>query len=85
MHREFRKPLIVMTPKSLLRHKRCISNISEFVSKSSFHRILEDDAYIKSNKLIQIKKDKQVKKVVMCSGKFTMTLLKKEKNSKNQR
>ena len=69
MHREFRKPLVVMTPKSLLRHKRCISNISEFVSKSTFHRILEDDAYLKANKLIQIKKDKQIKKVVMCSGK----------------
>ena len=36
MHREFRKPLIIMTPKSLLRHKRCVSNISEFTSKSSF-------------------------------------------------
>ena len=38
-----------MTPKSLLRHKRCISNISEFTSKSSFHRVLEDDAYSKVN------------------------------------
>ena len=44
MHREFRKPLIIMTPKSLLRHKRCISKISEFSSKSSFHRVLEDDS-----------------------------------------
>ena len=51
MHREFRKPLILMTPKSLLRHKKCISDISEFTSKSSFHRVLEDDAYNKENKL----------------------------------
>ena len=33
MHREFRKPLIIMTPKSLLRHKKCVSNISEFSKK----------------------------------------------------
>ena len=62
MHREFRKPFIVMTPKSLLRHKRCISNISEFTSKSSFHRVLEDDAYNKENKLIKLKKIKKLKK-----------------------
>jgi len=47
MHREFRKPLVVMTPKSLLRHKRCMSDISEFSIKSTFHRVLEDDAYKK--------------------------------------
>ena len=34
MHRDFRKPLIVMTPKSLLRNKRCISNIEDFTKKS---------------------------------------------------
>ena len=56
MHREFRKPLIIMTPKSLLRHKRCVSDISEFVTKSSFHRVLEDDAYFKDKKLISLKK-----------------------------
>ena len=49
MHREFRKPLIVMTPKSLLRHKRCISTLSDFSQKSTFHRVLEDDAYSKIN------------------------------------
>ena len=51
-----------MTPKSLLRHKRCISNITEFVSKSSFHRVLEDDAYNKYNKLITLKKTVKLKK-----------------------
>ena len=40
MHREFRKPLVIMTPKSLLRHKKCVSNISEFSKKSTFHRVL---------------------------------------------
>ena len=56
MHREFRKPLIVMTPKSLLRHKRCISNLSDFSQKSTFHRVLEDDAYSKINNLLELKK-----------------------------
>ena len=64
-----------MTPKSLLRHKKCISNISEFSSKSSFHRVLEDDAYTKENKLISLNKDKKIKKIVMCSGKIYYDLL----------
>ena len=64
-----------MTPKSLLRHKRCVSNISEFISKSSFHRVLEDDAYLKNSKLISLKKDKKIKKVVMCSGKIYYDLI----------
>ena len=47
MHRAFRKPLIVMTPKSLLRNKRCVSSIDDFTKKNSFHRVLEDHAYSK--------------------------------------
>ena len=85
MHREFRKPLIIMTPKSLLRHKRCFSNISEFTSRSSFHRVLEDDAYKKENKLITLKKDSKIKKVVMCSGKIYYDLVEaREKNKKDK-
>ena len=85
MHREFRKPLIIMTPKSLLRHKRCISSISEFTSRSSFHRVLEDDAYKKENKLITLKKDSKIKKVVMCSGKIYYDLVEaREKNKKDK-
>ena len=85
MHREFRKPLIVMTPKSLLRHKRCISKISEFLSKSTFHRVLEDDAYKKDNKLLSLAKDKDIKKVVICSGKIYYDLIEaREKRKKKQ-
>ena len=85
MHREFRKPLIIMTPKSLLRHKRCISSISEFTSRSSFHRVLEDDAYKKENKLITLKKDSKIEKVVMCSGKIYYDLVEaREKNKKDK-
>ncbi len=83
MHREFRKPLIIMTPKSLLRHKRCVSDVSEFTSKSSFHRVLEDDAYLKHNKLIQLQKDKKIKKVVLCSGKIYYDLIDAREKSKN--
>ena len=83
MHREFRKPLVIMTPKSLLRHKKCLSNISEFSSKSSFHRVLEDDAYKLENKLISPQKDKKIKKVVMCSGKIYYDLIEAREKYKN--
>ena len=85
MHREFRKPLIIMTPKSLLRHKRCISDLSEFTSKSSFHRVLEDDAYIKDSKLIKLKNDKQINKVIMCSGKIYYDLIEAREKTKNNK
>ena len=85
MHRAFRKPLIIMTPKSLLRHKRCVSNISEFTSKSSFHRVLEDDAYKKINKLISLEKDKKIQKVVMCSGKVYYDLIEAREKVKNNK
>ncbi len=86
MHREFRKPLIIMTPKSLLRHKKCISNISEFTKKSTFHRVLEDDAYSKINNLLELKKrDDQIKKVVMCSGKIYFDLIEARERYKNNK
>ena len=86
MHREFRKPLIVMTPKSLLRHKRCVSNISEFSKKSTFHRVLEDDAYNEVNNLLELKKkDDKIKKVVMCSGKIYYDLIEAREKFKNDK
>jgi 2-oxoglutarate dehydrogenase E1 component len=84
MHRDFRKPLIIMTPKSLLRHKKCISNISEFTTKSTFHRVLEDDAYSDVNNLLELKKkDNKIKKVVMCSGKIYYDLIEAREKYKN--
>ncbi len=86
MHREFRKPLIVMTPKSLLRHKKCVSNITEFSKKSTFHRILEDDAYSNISNLLSLKKrDDQIKKVVMCSGKIYYDLIEAREKFKNNK
>ena len=72
-----------MTPKSLLRHKNCVSNISEFTSNSSFHRVLQDDSYKKENKLINLKNDKKIKKVVMCSGKIYYDLVEAREKIKN--
>jgi 2-oxoglutarate dehydrogenase E1 component len=69
MHRKFRKPLILMTPKSLLRHKRVTSELSDFGPQSSFHRVLWDGAQIGNSQEIQLVPDDQIKRVVMCSGK----------------
>jgi len=85
MHREFRKPLIIMTPKSLLRNKRCVSNIEDFNKKNSFHRILPDHAEIKDYNLIRLRKDKEIKKVVMCSGKIYFDLLEAREKLKNDK
>ncbi len=75
MHRNFRKPLVVMTPKSLLRNKKCISNLSEFTKKTTFHRILDDQSYDRESNLLKLKKDNKIKKVVMCSGKIYFDLI----------
>ena len=76
MHREFRKPLVIMTPKSLLRNKFCTSNIDDFSKNNSFHRVLWDHAIDpKSNGFIKLKKDSEIKKVILCSGKVYFDLL----------
>jgi len=74
LHRSFRKPLILVTPKSLLRHKLCVSDRSQFTDGSSFHRVLWDDAEKGSSKT-KLLPDKKIKRVVMCSGKVYYDLL----------
>ena len=74
LHRSFRKPLMLMTPKSLLRHKLCVSEIEDFVTGSSFHRVLWDDAE-KGHSETELKPDNEIKRVVMCSGKVYYDLL----------
>ncbi|GAA5219516.1 2-oxoglutarate dehydrogenase E1 component [Membranihabitans marinus] len=66
--RPFRKPLINMSPKSLLRHPLCISHKSEFVEGSSFKEVIEDDIQVAASK---------IKKVLMCTGKMYYDLLEK--------
>ena len=76
MHRDFRKPLIIMTPKSLLRHKYCISNLEDFSKKNTFHRVLWDHAIDPKLKgFIKLKNKKTIKKVIICSGKIYFDLL----------
>jgi 2-oxoglutarate dehydrogenase E1 component len=64
MHRNFRKPLIVMTPKSLLRHRRCVSDISEFTD-GGFRNVIDAD----------IADVDKVRRVILCTGKVYYDLL----------
>ncbi|MFN4274027.1 MAG: 2-oxoglutarate dehydrogenase E1 component [Aliihoeflea sp.] len=69
LKRDFRKPLILMTPKSLLRHKRAVSTLAEMSGESSFHRLLWDDAEYLKDQEISLVKDSKIRRVVLCSGK----------------
>ena len=69
MHRKFRKPLILMTPKSLLRHKRVISDLGDMATGTSFHRVLWDDAQHLPDQKIKLRPDGEIRRVVLCSGK----------------
>ena len=84
IHRAFRKPLIVMTPKSLLRNKMCTSNIEDFTKKNTFHRVLVDHADTKKTNFIELSEDPKIKKVIMCSGKIYFDLLQAREKIKNK-
>jgi 2-oxoglutarate dehydrogenase E1 component len=73
--REFRKPLIMMTPKSLLRHKKAVSSLADMAEGSSFHRVLRDDAEFGRHTTIKLKADDAIRRVVLCSGKVYFDLL----------
>jgi 2-oxoglutarate dehydrogenase E1 component len=65
MHRDFRKPLVLLTPKSLLRHKRAVSRLADFAGDSHFQRILSDP---------NPPRDTEVKRLVLCTGKLAYEL-----------
>ena len=69
LHREIRKPLIVMTPKSLLRHKRAVSRLDELGAGTTFHRMLYDDAQMLPDEKIKLVPDDKIRRIVLCSGK----------------
>ncbi len=69
LRREIRKPLILMTPKSLLRHKRAVSRLDEMGPGTSFHRVLWDDAQLLPDEKIKLVPDGKIRRVVLCSGK----------------
>ncbi|MDP3377131.1 MAG: 2-oxoglutarate dehydrogenase E1 component [Brevundimonas sp.] len=76
MHRPFRKPLILMTPKSLLRHKKAVSTLKDLAEGSSFHRVLHDDAQTRPDVAgMTLKPDADIRRVVLCSGKVYYDLL----------
>ena len=76
MHRPFRKPLILMTPKSLLRHKKCTSFLADFGPGSSFHRVLRDQAEAVAGAwTVKMAEDRDIKRVILCSGKVYFDLM----------
>jgi 2-oxoglutarate dehydrogenase E1 component len=76
MKRDFRKPLIMMTPKSLLRNKFCVSDLDDFSKNNSFHRVLWDHAIDpKTEGFIKLKNSSKIRKVILCSGKVYFDLL----------
>ncbi len=74
LKREIRKPLILMTPKSLLRHKRAVSRLDEMAPSTSFHRLLWDDAQALPGEKIKLVADNKIRRVVMCTGKVYFDL-----------
>jgi 2-oxoglutarate dehydrogenase E1 component len=86
MHRPFRKPLIVMTPKSLLRHKRAVSFLSDMEASNSFHRVLRDQAEVVPGATnVTLVKDADIKRVILCSGKVYFDLMEeREKRGENR-
>jgi 2-oxoglutarate dehydrogenase E1 component len=69
LKRDFRKPLILMTPKSLLRHRRAVSQLEEMGPSTSFHRLLWDDAQLHPDEKIKLVADDKIRRVILCSGK----------------
>mmetsp|Transcript_1217 Transcript_1217/g.1983 ORF Transcript_1217/g.1983 Transcript_1217/m.1983 type:complete len:1018 (+) Transcript_1217:119-3172(+) len=69
VHREFRKPLIVVSPKSLLREKKCTSSLEEMAEGTEFHRVFpEADPQIADNA-------KNVRRLIFCTGKVYYDLI----------
>jgi 2-oxoglutarate dehydrogenase E1 component len=66
MRRDFRKPLVMMTPKSLLRHKLAVSKVTDFTGDSHFRRILSD---------LNPPAEGETRRLVLCSGKLSYELM----------
>ncbi|EJW13105.1 2-oxoglutarate dehydrogenase E1 component [Rhodovulum sp. PH10] len=69
LKRDFRKPLVLMTPKSLLRHKRAVSRLDDMAAGTTFHRLLPDDAEGKRGDHVRLASDRKIRRVVLCTGK----------------
>ena len=76
LHREFRKPLILLTPKSTLRHKKNVSYIENFVNGSTFHRVLRNE--------ITKDQENKIDRIIVCSGKIYFELQEHIEDKKKQ-
>ena len=74
LKRDIRKPLILMTPKSLLRHKRAVSTLADLAIGATFHRLIWDDAEKLKNQKIKLVRDDKIRRVVLCTGKVYFDL-----------
>ncbi len=74
MRRSFRKPLVVMTPKSLLRHKEAVSTLADFGPATSFRRILAETE--------QLAEAAKIRRIILCSGKVYFDLLAERRKRK---
>ncbi len=83
LHRGFRKPLILMTPKSLLRHKRVVSSLEDFGPENTFHRVLWDHAQIGGSEKVKLVRDEDIQRVVLCSGKVYYDLFEERETRGN--
>ena len=80
--REYRKPLIVMSPKSLLRHKRAVSTITDMTTGTGFHRVMIDGAEAGCDVGgVTLKPDAEIKRVIVCSGKVYFDLIEQRAKS----
>src|SRR5699024_1487055 len=70
VHRKFRKPLVVMTPKSLLRHRRCVSNLADMTEDRAFRRLMRHPELPS--------RPQEARQVVLCSGKVYFDLLEEQ-------
>ena len=75
LERPFRKPLIVMSPKSLLRHPECISPLEDFATGTRFQEVYDDPA-------VGPRSGKKIERILLCSGKVYYDLLEKKRNDK---
>ncbi len=83
LHRSFRKPLILMSPKSMLRHKRVVSPIEDFGPETTFHRVLWDHAETGGSEKVKLAPDEDIQRVVLCSGKVYYDLFEERESRRN--
>jgi 2-oxoglutarate dehydrogenase E1 component len=75
MRRRIRKPLVIFTPKSLLRHKLCVSRLNEFTVGTGFQRVIRETN-------LELAPAEQVRRVVLCTGKVYYDLLQEREERK---